>query len=106
MSQWDHLIEARIQEWLAKSPEERMRAPESPLLAELPLELQLMREVTLFDRAARDATDAASAEVLREGAGRYAAPSRLMSDDSRMNRSASPFTTRSIARPSRSQLVA
>lgn len=69
MSQWDHLIEARIREWLAKSPEERMRAPESPLLAGLPFELQLMREVTLLDRAARDATDQAAATALRERAG-------------------------------------
>ena len=65
MSAWDHLIEARIQAWLAKSPEERMRAPESPLLAGLPMELQLMREVTLLDRAARDCADPSDAEALR-----------------------------------------
>lgn len=65
MSAWDHLIEARIREWLAKSPEERLRAPETPLLAGLPLELQLMREVTLLDRAARDTADLADAVALR-----------------------------------------
>ena len=68
MSAWDHLIEARIREWLAKSPEERMRTPESPLLVGLPMELQLMREVNLLDRAARDAADPAEAIALRERA--------------------------------------
>ena len=68
MSAWDHLIEARIREWLAKSPEERMRAPEAPLLSGLPMELQLMREVTLLDRAARDAADDVSSATLRERA--------------------------------------
>src|SRR5688572_24784193 len=34
------------------------------------------------------------------------APTRLISADSRMNRSARPWTTRSIARPRRSEVVA
>lgn len=42
-----------------------MRAPEAPLLAGLPMELQLMREVTLLDRAARDCADPSDAEALR-----------------------------------------
>ncbi len=83
MSSWDHLIEARIREWLAKSPEERMRAPETPRLVGLPMELQLMREVTLLDRAARDTADLAdrchsSTAAPRTKGSRLSCPRRLM----------------------------
>lgn len=66
MSVWDLVAEARIREWLARSPAER-ETTLPPLDPALPLEVQLMQDIQQLDRMAAVA-EPTEAEVMRKKA--------------------------------------
>ncbi len=63
----DLLTEARIREWLQRSPEERTRVG-ALATPGLPLEVQLLQEIRALDQLTTTTTNVADVEALRQRA--------------------------------------